>query len=194
MAVESPSKKRADQVCDTLSDQARALLTGAATPRAYWERLVAKELYDDAIQFMARWLTKPQAVWWGCLCVWHCCGQQANAAEQAAWKAVVHWLQDPNEENRRLLEAVSAPLTLKNPIGAIAQAAFWSTGSMAPEDVPEVLPPEDLCAQVVAATLASLSQRLQQRAAVYPQLMQFAREVAGSANSWKLPDAERPPG
>ena len=55
----------------TPGPEARALLRDDLAAADYLGLLAAEGLNRDAVRFIAHWLTKREAVWWGCLCVWH---------------------------------------------------------------------------------------------------------------------------
>ena len=105
------------------------------------------------MEFIARVLAAPGAVWWGCICAWHPARANLSAAESGAFRALVNWVQKPTEENRRAAEAAGAAAGMSTPAGALASAAVWSSGSMSPPGLPEVLPPPDLTAATVVAAL-----------------------------------------
>ena len=59
-----------------LGEEAKALLKDEHTPRQFLELLIGKELFLDAIRFLAYALPKREAVGWGCLCVRHSLGTE----------------------------------------------------------------------------------------------------------------------
>jgi hypothetical protein len=70
-----------------------------------------------------------------------------------AIEAVERWVRQPAELNRRLAEDAAKAAGLDNPAGLAAQAAFWSGGSLAPDDVPLVPPDPALTGKAVAGAV-----------------------------------------
>src|SRR5207244_3948170 len=88
-----------------LSDQASALLQERLTARDYLTLLDEKGLYSDGIRFAAHWLPKRAAHWWGCLCLWRVYRSNVPAKEVAALHAVVNWVREPSDDQRRHAKA-----------------------------------------------------------------------------------------
>src|SRR5688572_17376575 len=126
------------------SNLALALLRRGQTPKAYFDLLVQNGLDADAISFLARLLSKPEAIWWGCLCVWNAARPNPSPAAEAALEATLRWLQEPTEAHRRAAEEVARKVGVAKPAGAVAQATVFATGSMSLPGLPEVAPPGDL--------------------------------------------------
>ena len=118
------------KICEgvKLGDRARGLLDDELAPREYFDLLVSNGLDEDAIQFMARWLSKREAVWWGCLCAWAVCRPNPAEAVDAALKAAVTWVQDPSEENRQETRTRGKAAGPQTPAGGVALAAFHNFG------------------------------------------------------------------
>jgi hypothetical protein len=163
------------------------LLRPGQSPKAFFDALVQQELFDDAVAFLARLLTKPQAIWWGCLCAWDAARPNASAAVQAALAATLHWLQEPTEEHRRSAEQAARKVGMAKPAGAVAQAAVYAQGSMSQPGLPEVKPPEDLTALAIAGAvnLCAADLTLAGETNAYRQLLRFGLEVASGKNRWQ---------
>ena len=63
------------------------------------------------------------------------------------------WVLEPSEANRRAAMAAAEASEFKTPASWAAVAAFWSGGSMAPADLPEVPPAENLTGKAVTAAV-----------------------------------------
>lgn len=146
-----------------LSDDARPLLDPDVPPEQYLDRLVARELFPDALRFMAAWLPKPEAVRWACDCVQRLLGAQLTPGEQRAFDAALGWAAEPSEENRRLAEHAAEANQYNGPASWLALGAFWSDGSLAPPDLPAAPPPAGLTAQALAAALVLAAARADPR-------------------------------
>lgn len=129
----------------------------ATTPSA--DELIAElaeqEKFLDALRLRAFLMTKREAVWWGCLCVRDELDAPLNPPQSAAVKAASIWVGEPSEVHRRAAEQQAAAAKYSGFGATLALSAFWSGGSLAPPENPEVLPDERLTSQGVAAALIS---------------------------------------
>jgi hypothetical protein len=168
------------------SKEALALLRKSQTSKAYFDLLVQSRLDSDAVAFLARSLTKQEAIWWGCLCAWDVARPNPTPAAQAALEATLRWLREPTEEHRRAAEQVARKVGVQKPAGAVAQAAVFATGSMSLPGLPAVTPPEDLTALTISGAIrccaAELTAAGEEQA--HRQLLRFGLEVATGKNRW----------
>src|SRR5262249_1071912 len=135
MSAGKLSKVKADKAAEIcqhfkLGEEAAPLLKDGLTPKEFLDALLTHKLYVVAIDFVAHALPAREAVWWGCLCARHAAGSSLPSKEEAAFKAAVQWVLDPNEENRSAAQAPAEKASLGTPAGGLAMAAFWSGGSM----------------------------------------------------------------
>jgi hypothetical protein len=165
-----------------LTKEARALLGTGVMPWAFIERLLERELYGDAICFLAQALPKRLAVWWGCECVWHLARPDPPEDVTAALQAAIQWVLDPTEANRRAAPADDR----KTPAGCLALAAFWSGGSMTPPTLPLVSPPPDLTGRVVggAILLAAVQRDAPRFREHYREFLALGLELARAQPFW----------
>ena len=134
-----------------LSEPALEWLRDDSTPLEYFDLLVTKELFADAVRFLAGWLPKTQAVRWAGTCLQKLTGGRLSGREAAALEAALVWSAEPNEEHRRAAQAVAEKAPKKGPATWLATAAFWSGGSLAPPELAEAPPAEGLTAKAVTA-------------------------------------------
>lgn len=169
------------------SPEARAILQPDMLPRVYLRALVDADLMSDSVYFLAHWLPKQQAVWWGCLCLWERNRPAPDEATAAALQAALRWVQDPTEENRRAAETASEKAGTDTAAGILALAAFSAEGSLAPPGLPEAPPPPELtCACVAAAVLMAVTQAPQaDQARLFRQFLKFGVEVLCAENLWE---------
>lgn len=148
-------EKTAAEVCQAypLDEKATLVLNSAHTPREFLDSLIAKELFPEAIRFLAYALPKPAAVWWACLCIRHSFGAPTIKERKDALAAAARWVLDPSEQNRRAAEAPATAAGLGTPFGLAAIAAFWSGGSMNPPNLPPVAPKPTLTSQAVCGAV-----------------------------------------
>ena len=135
------------------SEAAQQLLQEALPAIAYLDLLIADELILDALRFLAAWLPKPTAVAWASRCVRGVLGQSLQPTDQAALDAAEAWAAEPDEPKRRAAEAAAEACQYAGPAACVALAAFWSGGSLAPENLPPVPPPETATAKAVSSAL-----------------------------------------
>ena len=136
-----------------LKEEAKALLKDEYTPRQFLELLIGKELFLDAIRFLAYVLPKREAVGWGCLCVRHSLGTDDASKISETHVAAERWVSNPDEVNRRAAKTAVDKEGLENPSAALALAAFFSGGSIAPANLEPVAPADHLTPQFVAGTI-----------------------------------------
>jgi len=161
----------------------------AANKPAAFVALLAREGDPaDAVEFLARWLPPRQRIWWGCLALWHVYRPEPPAQVDATLAALVRWVEEPTDENRRAVRAAGDSLGRRHPVGALAFAAFWSEGSMSLPGLPEVLPPSDLSSQTLASTLslAVNSQSFERSRELYQYFVKLGLDVAAEPMHWDL--------
>lgn len=137
-----------------LSDPAKELLTENLVPIAFINLLIEKELYPDALRFLAFVLPKPIAINWGCDCVEQVFPRTLTALEQRAFDAAKAWADDPSQTNCRAAESAATDTDYSGAPGWLALSAFWSGDSLAPVDLPPVPPDETLTAVALTGALA----------------------------------------
>ena len=184
-ATDAPS---VEEACRNLplSDPARSLIAPEMTQLGYIGALLENGYFKDLFLFAAARLPKREAVWWGCLCAWHIERPDPPPALAAAYQAVVRWLEDPSEANRREAEAAAGAAPRQGLGTAIAQAVFYSEGSISPPGLPEVVPPRSLYIQVIANTVF-LASRLADPVVTIERVRFFVRtgwEVLKGQNRW----------
>lgn len=136
-----------------LSEPARALAAGARAPQALVDALATHGLWSDALQVVAHLLAPRDAVWWGCLCGWYACRPKPMEAEAEGFRALMAWLQDPNEANGRAARVAAEKAGVGTPPGALGMAAFWCGSTLSKPALPGVEPPAFLYAKGVAAAV-----------------------------------------
>lgn len=161
-AEEAPAvveAKTLAEVCAELGleEESLALLTPEHTPEAFAKTLGANEQFADAVRVLAAYLAKPAAIHWAHVCVQDMLAGKLSANETAALDAAMSWLRGPDEEKRRAAMKAAEATEFVTPPGWVAAAVFWSEGSIAPPDLPDVAPDEQLTGQAVTAALMMLA-------------------------------------
>lgn len=136
-----------------LDAQALAGLDDNAAPVEFLNGLLQLQLYPDAVRFLARALPKREAAWWACLCARSTLNGDTRPEVDVALRMAEAWVYQPNEANRRAANSAAFVAGFDNPCTWAAMAAFWSEGSMAPENMPPVQPMENLTAKAAAGAV-----------------------------------------
>jgi hypothetical protein len=163
-----------------LSEAAKALLQPAHTPRQFFQVLATNPaLAEDAIRFLAAALPKREAVLWGLACVRHTLPKPSPEAAKALTVAE-RWAKEPSEANRRACESAATAAGHGTPPGCLADAAFWSGGSLSAPHLPPVPPRDDLTATAVTtAILLAAVTDLPNAAALRTRFVAMGAEIAG---------------
>jgi hypothetical protein len=180
----------AETLCEPLDleDASRRLLRPGLLPDAYIEALIDDGQFADAIRVLAVYLPKPVAIRWALDCL-IAAGQGTLSPQQhACVDAVAAWLDDPGESQRRAAMQAAEASEYSGPASWIALAVFWSGGSIAPPELPEVLPEPQLCGQGVNAALLMLAThgdptRTQER---FSKIVQAGRQHIAQAGGERL--------
>lgn len=136
-----------------MSDAAKALLADGMMPADYLNLITEKELFLDAVRFLAFWLPRPVAVAWGCDCVQQAFEGKLAPKDQMALDAARSWSKEPNQSNCRTAEKLANETGLSGPASWLALAAFWSGDSLVPADLSPVPPGEGLTSEAIAGSL-----------------------------------------
>jgi hypothetical protein len=136
-----------------LNKEARSLLRDTMGPREFVNTLVANKRYIMGIDFIAHALPAREAVWWGCLCFQHACGNSLSLQDKAAAKAALQWLLEPSEENRAAAKAPAETAGPGSPAGGLAAAANQTGGNLAPPKLPPLPPGPFAPAKAVAGAI-----------------------------------------
>jgi hypothetical protein len=142
-----------------LNKESQALLGDGMRPREFLEALLKNRQCLPGIDFLAHALPPREAIWWGCVCMQHTCGNNLSAPERAASLAAVQWVLKPTEENRMAAKGPAQTVGVGSPSGSLAMAANQTGGSLAPPNLP-LMPPEPFApakAVALAITVASVN-------------------------------------
>ncbi|MFT5559507.1 MAG: hypothetical protein ACI9RZ_001993 [Sphingobacteriales bacterium] len=134
------------------SDELTELAVLQNDPAKLIDAAVGQELFSDIVIFIAHALPVREAVWWAC-----CCAAQRtdwNDDEANAIRAAKAWVHAPDETSRRFAEQMANKAKLQTGAGWVAQAAFWSGGSMIAAGEPLVPAPEHLYSHAVAGAIS----------------------------------------
>lgn len=175
-----------------LEDEARALLGPKLTIREYVDALVAVELFSDAVTVLALALPKREAVWWACLCVRSGTTEKEPAPRGSALEAAERWVMDPSDANRRAAGEAAEAEDHGTPGSLAALGAFFSGGSLVPENVKAVVPPPEEGTTQAAATaviLAAVGGDPEKIEDNYRTSVKLGYDVARGRQAWCRPQA-----
>ncbi len=190
MTTPTPVTQRAitvAQLCEIagVGDDALAVLRPDLGPRELVTALVDAELFADAVRILAHALPKREGVWWA----WMCAKRATLApkdAESSALAATERWIAQPTEQNRRAAMDSAEAATFETPAGCAALAAFLTSGSIAPANVPAVPPPEFASSQAIAGavTMAAVTTEPERSGEKFRAFIQQAVDVGARINLW----------
>ncbi len=152
--VRVPAEK-AHTICAKvdLDDPAKQLLRQEDSPKAYLGRLRERELFTDAIRFLAYGLPKREAVWWSCVSLRHLAGGELPAPDEAAVAAAEAWVFKPEQKACEAAGTLAEEAAYATPAALAAASAYWAGDSIAPAGAPKVPPAESLTGTTVANAL-----------------------------------------
>lgn len=134
-------------------DDARALLATHPDGPGFLAALTTRGLWIDAVRFLAFALPNREGVWWACIAARATLPADSPPGWEPCIAAAETWVYRPDEITRRAAFPPAEAVGFQSPAGYAALAAFWSGGSLAPPDMPEVPPSPLLCPTAVAAAV-----------------------------------------
>jgi hypothetical protein len=170
-----------------LTPEGRLSLTADLSTEQYREVLMEKRCYADARRVLAHALSKRRALWWGLLCAWDAYRPIPSEKVSSVLQAVVHFVLQPTEENRRAAAARAAEVEPNSLAACLAMAAFCGAGSLAPPGLPCVAPRPFLTGRLVGVTvyLASVQHEPIRYKDHLRQYLEVGLEVSRGINTWR---------
>lgn len=167
-----------------LGPEAKLCLQADPGPVELLTLLLQQQLYVDAVRFLARALPKREAVWWACRCARSTLTETSTPEQVNALTVAEAWVYKPSEENRRQANAAAQAAGFDNAVAWAAMAAFWTDGSMAPENLPVVPPADNLASKAVsgAVMLAAVLKQPEKAQDKYIFFIQQAIDIANGGN------------
>ena len=133
------------------SKETLALLEDGMGPGPFLKALMANKQYVAGIDFLAHALPPREAVWWGCLCFQHACGNAMSPPDKGAATAAVHWVLQPGDATRGAAKVQGEAAGPASVAGALAMAAYLAgPGFAATAGVPSMPSPPFGTAKSVA--------------------------------------------
>ncbi len=155
------------------------------TPEEFASRLLESGVGTDCMKFLAYALNRRPAVWWLIQCI-QSTDYPAFESDGAMLNAALAWVRSPSDEHRRAAMDLAEKLEKSTPACWAGIAAFWSFGSLAPINSPDVPVPSGLSGRAVsvgvqlAAVVHSPINAPQRRR----QFFELAKKVASGDLGW----------
>lgn len=169
-----------------LSEEALALLRPESQPPDYINLLIEKNLFADAVRFLAHALPKREGVWWGWICAKKSSGEAPPPTVKTSLEATEKWISQPTDEHRRAAYAAAEAAPFSTAAGCAGLAAFFSGPSLAPPDLPPVPPGEFLFAKAVsgAVIFAAVSSEPEKAPDKFKQFLSQGMDVTVRLKLW----------
>lgn len=147
--------KTAAAICAELEldDMAKDLLRPDDSPPVYLDRLRDRELFADAIRFLARGLPKRESVWWACVALRQLMGEDLAESDEKALAAAESWVFKPEQKACETAGELAEQSDYGTPPALAAAGAYWAGETIAASDAAAVPPAEELTATAVANAL-----------------------------------------
>jgi len=171
------------------SRQARELATPEVAPPDFLNTLEERQLYYDAILFLAHIMEPKPSIEWACKAIHELQPPGEPIAGQDCLTIAETWLKAPADPLRFTARDTAEKSGLEAPADCVAMAVYLSGGSVTPPDTPEVDPPpygaQRLCSgAILMAAVLNDPQHVVER---QRKALALGRQCA------KLPPAPEPP-
>jgi len=163
-----------------LEETSKTLLTADQTVSAFIQTLQQNAALKDIIGVIAQALPVREAVYWACLCVRDSFVDNPPADDLLAIKAAEQWVYQPDEDNRRLNEKLAEKLEHATAAAWVANAVYWSGGSITPKDEAKVEPPDGVFGKAIsgAVNLASAHEEIKKMQALQNRFIERGISIA----------------
>lgn len=123
-----------------LKPSGAALLSSDLSSQEFFARLVQNDCLADARRVLAHSLPKRRALWWGVLSAWDASRPAPSAELRSVLEAVTQFVMLPTEDSRRAVGELGQRCAANTIASCLANAAFFSSGSVSPQGLPPVAP------------------------------------------------------
>lgn len=168
-------------------DVARRAMEADARAAPLLKTLLNDGLASDALRIAPFVLPIRQAVWWGCVWLWHVTGDSPHGTKIPALAAAVHWVQEPTP--RRVGEANEAwrAAGIKSAAGCCARAAAFAGRLAADGKSFESDKPRGAAKTLAGGATIALLVAARDRVAASPaQFVGFAIDIAEGKVPWEI--------
>lgn len=167
------------------SDEAKALLRPGRAPRDFVELLVKRQLFPDAIAFLAHMLPAREGIWWAWSCAGDVAGPEPAPAVRNALEATRRWILEPSDANRRAAFDAADALEFEFAAGITGLAVFLCGDTLGPPEAPPA-PPEPYAAAkaITGAILLAGATDPDRAAEMYRAFIARGMERADKGRIW----------
>ena len=163
----------------SLSGTALELVREESTPSSYLEDLEKKELYQDAIRFLAFKLPTDAGIKWASSCLKELRNPQDKDKKDEPLDAADQWVKAPGDPTRWAAKEASDKTSKNGPSNLLAMAVFMSGGSLSPPGAPMTPPPKYAAQKLIAGTVlvVVVSFELQKAAERYKRALKLGKAL-----------------
>jgi len=136
-----------------VTETAKALIQPESTPDTYLAALEKQEMYQDAIRFLAYKLATGAGVKWAIACARELQAPDRKDKKDEALEAADQWSKAPSDPVRRAAKEAADNSGQRGAGKMIAYAVFFSGGSVASPQAPEVPPPPYSAQKFIAGSV-----------------------------------------
>lgn len=169
----------ARQIGEALELEPEQLPEPEILPRPWFETLRARGESDLALRYLAVALPRYEAVAWAAHIINEGTAQVPIAPlERQALDRVLRWVDEPTDDYRQAAQEAASRARSGSAERLLGDALFMSGGSIAPTDLPAVIPPSDVCGQLAAAAVLVACHRGPDRAKAIDAALDSGDRVA----------------
>ena len=167
------------QITDLMElDDAEAPDPGV-TPQDYYLATRGREDLETALLFLGQALPRYEGAAWAALQLEEMAGQaDLKRPDRQALDLSLRWVGDPSEEHRRAAFTAYETAGEGSPERLLALAVYMTGGSLAPADLPPVLPDPMLSGRLAACALLVAAHRSGDPRAVLLRSLELGEQVA----------------
>jgi hypothetical protein len=129
-------------ICENaeLDGVARAVLAQHPEPRGYVDALIEQDQHRAAVSVLAHALPTREAIFWAWSCAREAAGPSPGEGTQRCLAVTRAWIYEPTDAHRRATYVAALEDNFESAASLACAAAFCSGGSLAPDNMPAVLP------------------------------------------------------
>jgi hypothetical protein len=132
-----------------------------------------------AVAFLGHALPRFEAIAWACRILEdEARDLKLRVLDRQALDYSLRWLGDPSDERRRAAMEAADEAGARSPEKLLAMAVFFSGGSIAPPDLPPVLPQPETAGRLASAAIQLAAHRTDHAAAVLDRALDLGEKVA----------------
>ena len=161
-----------------VSDAARALVKDDSTPSGYLEELEKKELYQDAVRFLAHKLPTDAGIKWASACIKELRAPESKEQKDEPLDASDQWIKVPGDPTRWGAKDAADKAKKAGPSKLLAMGVFMSGGSMTPPGSPETPPPQYSAQKFISGSVlvVVMSHEPQKATERYKRVLKLGKE------------------